>query len=354
LSIAARPRIKFPPPSDLGWDSLEKTLSVALQNLFPQSVINRDSTTILANKLDEILYQTSLEHFGVFSVQNRTPKGPNKKIQAALRSFRKQKKELKRAWKQLSSSSTTNHASKALASEWRRLMKEHNRLARSAKRFEENKRSANQQRQFNKDPFLFSRKLFEKKCSGEPQFSAEQAFNFFAKGYRDENRDTSYSALEGMVRPDKPSLSLSVFCPSLAELKASAWQKRNGAAPGLDGLSYVLYKRCPCILPVVHKIVQKVWSTKNFPTNWATAFIHLLPKSQNLTEPSEFRPIALTNTVSKIFLSVVGRRLESFMVKNNYISSVQKGFKADTPGCLEHSFLMFEALFDAKMEQRQS
>ena len=27
--------------------------------------------------------------------------------------------------------------------------------------------------------------------------------------------------------------------------------------------------------------------------------------------------------------------------------------KADTPGCLEHSFVMFEALLDAKMEQRQ-
>jgi hypothetical protein len=41
------------------------------------------------------------------------------------------------------------------------------------------------------------------------------------------------------------------------------------------------------------------------------------------------------------------------MGSNGYVSSVQKGFKADTPGCLEHSFTMFEALLDAKMEQRQ-
>src|SRR3954453_6165513 len=87
------------------------------------------------------------------------------------------------------------------------------------------------------------------------------------------------------------------------------------------------------ILIYVHKIVQKVWETKHFPAGWAAAFIKLLPKSQKLTEPNEFRPIALTNTVSKIFLSVVGRRLELFMVKNGYISPVQKGFKADTPGC---------------------
>ena len=41
------------------------------------------------------------------------------------------------------------------------------------------------------------------------------------------------------------------------------------------------------------------------------------------------------------------------MSLNKYISDVQKGFKAETPGCLEHSFTMFEALLDAKMEQRQ-
>ena len=41
------------------------------------------------------------------------------------------------------------------------------------------------------------------------------------------------------------------------------------------------------------------------------------------------------------------------MTENKFISQVQKGFKAGTPGCLEHSFAMFEALLDAKHNQRQ-
>ena len=41
------------------------------------------------------------------------------------------------------------------------------------------------------------------------------------------------------------------------------------------------------------------------------------------------------------------------MLSNKFISHVQKGFKAETPGCLEHSFAMFEALLDAKHNQRQ-
>ena len=41
------------------------------------------------------------------------------------------------------------------------------------------------------------------------------------------------------------------------------------------------------------------------------------------------------------------------MLKNQFISRIQKGFKPETPGCLEHSFAMFEALLDAKFHQRQ-
>ena len=92
---------------------------------------------------------------------------------------------------------------------------------------------------------------------------------------------------------------------------------------------------------------------ERIPSDWAAASIQLLPKSTNLTEPSEFRPIALTNTIGKIFFAVIAKRLENFMTSNKFISNVQKGFKANTPGCLEHSFSMFEALLDAKFNQRQ-
>jgi hypothetical protein len=111
--------------------------------------------------------------------------------------------------------------------------------------------------------------------------------------------------------------------------------------------------RCPSILPTLLKLFDKIWRSKQIPSDWAAASIQLLPKSTNLTEPSEFRPIALTNTIGKIFFAVIAKRLEYFMISNKFISNVQKGFKANTPGCLEHSFAMFEALLDAKFNQRQ-
>jgi hypothetical protein len=156
-----------------------------------------------------------------------------------------------------------------------------------------------------------------------------------------------------MKTVDPPSFLLSEAPPTAKEILNAIKSKSNGAAPGLDGLSYVPYKRCPCLLPVLVQLFAKIWSSKEIPSDWATACIQLLAKTDKTSDPAEFRPIALTNTVGKIFFSVIAKRLENFMLSNKYISHVQKGFKAETPGCLEHSFAMFEALLDAKHNQRQ-
>ena len=91
----------------------------------------------------------------------------------------------------------------------------------------------------------------------------------------------------------------------------------------------------------LHRIFVKIWETGDIPNSWATAFIVLLSKSEQTSDPSEFRPIALTNTSGKIFFSVVAKRLEKFMVCNNYIERhTQKGFLSEVAGCTEHAFAL--------------
>ena len=134
----------------------------------------------------------------------------------------------------------------------------------------------------------------------------------------------------------------------------SVHKKPNGAAAGINALTYVVYKKCPSIMRVFHKIVKKIHKTQDIPEDWAQAFIVLLSKSDVLHKPSEFRPIAITNTVGKIFFSVISDRLQQFMLKNRYIRLlVQKGFLSGIPGCLEHAFTLYEALRDAKEHQKQ-
>ena len=91
-------------------------------------------------------------------------------------------------------------------------------------------------------------------------------------------------------------------CPTLSEIRKSVRFKRNGAAAGLNSLTYVPYKKCPAIWTILAKLFRKVWQTRTVPDSWASAFIVLISKSDKVHLPSEFRPIAITNTVGKILL----------------------------------------------------
>jgi hypothetical protein len=115
--------------------------------------------------------------------------------------------------------------------------------------------------------------------------------------------------------------------PTWKEIIDSVKKKRNGATPGLDALTYVLFKKCPAILSFASNLFTKIWLTSSVPADWAIAFTILLAKSGILHIPAEFRPITITCCLGKIFFSIVSDRLQKFMLENRYIPrEVQKGF----------------------------
>ena len=122
-------------------------------------------------------------------------------------------------------------------------------------------------------------------------------------------------------------------------------KKRNETAAGLNGLCYIPYKKCIVLLKFVEKIGRKIWKSKQIPADWAQAYIILLAKSEDLSQIAEFRPIAITSTVGKIFFSVISDRLQVFMIQNCYITrDIQKGFLFGVPGCLEHTFTLLDRM----------
>ena len=76
------------------------------------------------------------------------------------------------------------------------------------------------------------------------------------------------------------------------------------------------------------------------PKAWKSAAITLIGKEAAVKDPSSpanFRPIALTSCIGKIFTSVLKNRLLQYMIDNKYLDrTVQKGFMPATPGCTEH------------------
>ena len=55
--------------------------------------------------------------------------------------------------------------------------------------------------------------------------------------------------------------------------------------------------------------------------------------------PANFRPIALTSAIGKLYHKIIALRLERFALENNIIdASLQKGFLTGINGTMEHIF----------------
>ena len=104
---------------------------------------------------------------------------------------------------------------------------------------------------------------------------------------------------------------------------------------------------------MLYILICRVWSSTDIPLSWQQAVITLIPKSDDLGDPSKFRPIALSNCYGKLFFSLLSNRLTGYLLANNFLSTdTQKGFLPKTHGCVEHTYLSTSALKDARSSSR--
>ena len=318
------------------------------------------SVSQLSDQFSEWIHAFFIQRFGT-STKTAEMKNCKRKprVHAGLERLRKQKRDLKNAKKiLLKSNENVSFALMTLNIKWKKVMRQHNRLRIAVKKQLAQRAKRAAEKLFKKDPMKFADKLFHGPGqSASPTFSKEKAQEYFGETYRDERRNHDYSPLKGMIRPDIPKIAFDMRPPTIKNIADSAKRKRNGATPGLDAITYVPFKKCPSLLAFLYQMGRKIWKELEIPEDWAQAFIALLKKgslTDDLDIVSEFRPITMTATMGKIFLSIIADRLQSFFVKNNYIPrEVQKGFLSGIAGCVEHTFTLFEALREAKSEQRQ-
>ena len=105
-----------------------------------------------------------------------------------------------------------------------------------------------------------------------------------------------------------------------------ALQATDGSkAPGPDGINAgVLRSLWPAIKEDVLQFFSDFHSTSFVPKGYNASFIALVPKIDNPTLPSHFRPISLMNSVMKLLSKVLARRLKYVM--HFLVSPVQSAF----------------------------
>ena len=94
-----------------------------------------------------------------------------------------------------------------------------------------------------------------------------------------------------------------------------------------------------CKIPIQWRNVQKIYIPKvSTPSD---------------TKLSDFRPITVSNVESKLFFSLISKRLETHLICNNKFinSSIQKGCMEKVPGCWEYLAMVWHVLKEARTQK---
>ncbi|GFO17781.1 Pol-like protein [Plakobranchus ocellatus] len=83
-------------------------------------------------------------------------------------------------------------------------------------------------------------------------------------------------------------------------------------------------------LPTLLKLFNNIWTTGDIPPFWREASVVPIPKpGKDPSDPSNYRPIALTSCLCKTLERMVNDRLVHVVESRNLLSNVQCGFRKD-------------------------
>ena len=76
-----------------------------------------------------------------------------------------------------------------------------------------------------------------------------------------------------------------------------------------------------------------------YPAQWADGYITPLHKSNDSSDPTNYRGISITSAIGKVFNTVLNNRLDSFLIERNIIDSCQIGFTKNAR-TVDHMFIL--------------
>ncbi len=128
---------------------------------------------------------------------------------------------------------------------------------------------------------------------------------------------------------------------TLFELRRAISNARQ-TSPGKDGICYsMLAHMTDRALEAVLRLFNEIWDTGKLPSKWKeSVIVPILKPGKDASNPSSYRPIALTSQLGKTMERMVMERLIYFLESKNLVSNYQSGFRKgrgtmDNVLCLE-------------------
>ena len=109
---------------------------------------------------------------------------------------------------------------------------------------------------------------------------------------------------------------------------------KKSLAAGPDLLPPIFFSRLSlCLANPVNTLNSLLFSTGELPSVWKTAFITPVYKKGKTNDVANYRPIALTCVLCKIFEQTLKEALSNHLLANNLLSSRHHGFLAGHSTC---------------------
>ncbi|KAI5714781.1 hypothetical protein M8J77_005490 [Diaphorina citri] len=111
-------------------------------------------------------------------------------------------------------------------------------------------------------------------------------------------------------------------------------KKGNQSSMGYDQipLNY-LTRMSGIIAPVILHIFNTSVQTKTFPEIWKKALIRPIPKTKNPSSASDYRPISLLCSLSKVLERLIHQQVTSHINRHNLLNPFQSGFRTGHSTC---------------------
>ena len=323
--------------------------------LVPQ-VLSEISPEAKNHKLTHGIYSFFAMRYGT-KHQSKRQKRQEKHVQA-LNSAKNCKNNARKELRQAKINGTMSPEEiMSLARKFFQLVRTHNRCKRATQRIAHFKKAKAARHECHDNFWPFAKQLLDDspRSDIEPQFSEKEATQFFTVAYGAESKP--FVSPSWMSPPAAPTSEFNCEDISMEEISVAVKKSKAKSVPcPLDGVPYIVFKKCPALLVALHDLFNTCWVQSIVPSQWKTASVKLIAKQaakQDPTLPSNFRPIALTPCVGKLFTTILRNRWLSFMLTNNYLDrSIQKAFMPRSPGCIEHHQKLATILRDAKQKHK--
>ena len=189
----------------------------------------------------------------------------------------------------------------------------------------------------------------------QPAFDEDSAEEYFVSAYSSEPR--VYHRPLWLPTAPSPDVPFVLEDISAGEIQQAIMRTKQHSSPSpYDQIPYVVFKQCPSLTTALADLFSLCWKQGRVPSGWKYGAVWLIPKAaarEDPDTPSNFRPIALTSCVGKLFTTILKNRWLSFMVSNGYLdTSVQKAFLPGVPGCLEQYTKLSAAISEAYKNHR--